>query len=157
MTATTYHSVWDLSVRDAKGQLVLIVEVKRKLNASTEWATKLRRNILAHGTFPNAPYFMMVFPDKFYLWQNADFYPIYQKPTYTVDALPILQPYYDQAEVEFSQISSQSLELIVASWLGEIIYFTKSSEDIDESQHWLIDSGLNAAIAGGQLDQQVAK
>jgi hypothetical protein len=35
-------------------------------------AVQFRRNILAHGTFPSAPYFLMVFPDKFYLWVNVD-------------------------------------------------------------------------------------
>jgi hypothetical protein len=65
--AVRRDSGWDLSVDNRDGQLALVVEVKRKTNASPEWAAKLRRNILAHGTFPKAPYFLMVFPDKFYL------------------------------------------------------------------------------------------
>jgi hypothetical protein len=135
-------SRWDLSVDNRNGQLTLVVEVKRKTNVSLEWAAKLRRNILAHGTFPKAPYFLMVFPDKFYLWSNAEAYQDQSEPTYTIDASPILQPYFERAGVAADQISGASLELIVASWLGEIIHANQLPENIDASQQWLIESGL---------------
>ena len=135
-------SRWDLSVDNRNGQLTLVVEVKRKTNVSLEWAAKLRRNILAHGTFPKAPYFLMVFPDKFYLWSNAEAYHDQSEPTYTIDASPILQPYFERAGVAADQISGASLELIVASWLGEIIHANQLPENIDASQQWLIESGL---------------
>ncbi|MEH2276089.1 MAG: hypothetical protein V7K40_15205 [Nostoc sp.] len=149
MTANS-DSGWDLSVDNRNGQLTLVVEVKSKLNASPEWAARLRRNILAHGTFIMAPYFLMVFPDRFYLWTDADVR-LDSEPTYTIDAQPILHRYFEQARVKADQISGQSLELIVASWLGEIIHSEKTPEDINESQQWLIDSGLYAALAGGRF------
>lgn len=152
MTANS-DSGWDLSVDNRNGQLTLVVEVKNKLNASPEWAARLRRNILAHGslTFPMAPYFLMVFPDRFYLWTDANVRLDQSEPTYTIDAQPILNRYLEQAGVKADQISGQSLELIVAFWLGEIIHSEKSPEDINKSQQWLIDSGLYAALAGGKF------
>jgi len=147
---------WDLSVGNRDGQLVLVVEVKSKTDASPEWAARLRHNILAHGTFPEAPYFLIVFPDRFYLWTHADGHSDQREPTYAIDARPILQPYFERAGVTADQISGQSLELIVASWLGEIIHSEKSFEDVDISERWLIDSGLYAALAGGKLYQQAA-
>jgi hypothetical protein len=153
MTANS-NSGWDLSVDNRNGQLTLVVEVKSKLNASPEWAARLRRNILAHGIFPKAPYFLMVFPDRFYLWTDADVRLDQSEPTYIIDARPILNRYFEQAGVKADQISGQSLELIVASWLGEIIHSEKSPEDINESQQWLIDSGLYAALAGGKFDHK---
>jgi hypothetical protein len=65
--AVTPDIGWDLSLTDRHGKLALAVEVKGKTNASPTWATALRLNILAHGTLPNAPYFLMAFPDTFYL------------------------------------------------------------------------------------------
>ncbi|MEJ6481084.1 hypothetical protein N0Y54_07015 [Nostoc punctiforme UO1] len=153
MTANS-DSGWDLSVDNRNGQLTLVVEVKSKLNASPEWAARLRRNMLAHGIFPMAPYFLMVFPDRFYLWTNADVRLDQSEPTYIIDARPILNRYFERAGVKADQISGQSLELIVASWLGEIIHSEKSPEDINESQQWLIDSGLYAALAGGKFDRK---
>jgi hypothetical protein len=149
-------SGWDLSVDNRNGQLALVVEIKRKTNVSPEWAAKLRRNILAHGTFPKAPYFLMVFPDKFYLWSNAEAYQDQSEPTYTIDASSILQPYFDRAGVAADQISGASLELIVTSWLGEIIHSDQLPKNIDASQQWLIESGLYAALAGGKLEHEAA-
>ena len=149
-------SGWDLSVDNRNGQLALVVEVKRKTNVSLEWATKLRRNILAHGTFPKAPYFLMVFPDKFYLWSNAEASQDQSEPTYTIDASPILQPYFERAGVTSDQISGDSLELIVSSWLGEIIHSEQPPESIDASQQWLIESGLYAALVGGKFEHEAA-
>jgi hypothetical protein len=149
-------SGWDLSVDNRNGQLALVVEVKRKTNVSSEWAAKLRRNILAHGTFPKAPYFLMVFPDKFYLWSNAKAYQDQSEPTYTIDASPILQPYFERAGVTADQIGGASLELIVTSWLGEVIHSDELPENIEASQQWLIESGLYAALAGGKFEHEAA-
>lgn len=154
--AARLDSGWDLSVYNGNGQLALAVEVKRKTNVSPEWAARLRRNILAHGTFPKAPYFLIVFPDKFYLWTDAEAHLDQSEPTYTIDARPILQPYFGRAGVTADQISGQSLELIVASWLGEIIHSEKLPENVDASQHWLIDSGLYTALAGGKFEHEAA-
>jgi hypothetical protein len=148
-------SRWDLSVNNRAGQLILAVEVKRKTQASPAWAAQLRCNILAHGTFPQTPYFLMAFPDKFYLWAEPDSHLEQSAPTYTIDAQPILEPYFQGAGLTTDQISAQSLELIISSWLSEIIH-TEKLENIDSSQQWLIDSGLHAALVGGRLEYEIA-
>jgi hypothetical protein len=145
---------WDLTVYNRDSQLVLVVEVKSKLDATPKWAAQLRRNILAHGTFPNAPYFLMVFPNRFYLWKNTGSNHELIEPTYVIDARPILQPYFEQSGVMADQVSGQSLELIVASWLSEVMHETP--DELDASQQWLIDSGLYNAVAGGSLAHEVA-
>ena len=148
---------WDLAVYNEDGQLVLVVEVKGKLNASAQWASQLRSNILAHGIYPKAPYFLMVFPDKFYLWANVDAQLDISEPTYAVDARPILQPYLDKAGITQGQkISSQSLILIVASWLSEIMYSELPPSETDGRSQWLVDSGLYAAIARGSFGREAA-
>lgn len=145
---------WDLVVDDRNGQLTLIVEVKSKMGVSPDWAARFRRNILAHSNFLKAPYFLMVFPDKLYLWVSNEAYLDYSEPTYAVDANSIFQPYLDRAGVKAEQISGQSLALIVASWLGEIIDSEKPPENIDNAQRWLVDSGLYAALIGGKLKHE---
>ncbi|AFZ04016.1 hypothetical protein Cal6303_5127 [Calothrix sp. PCC 6303] len=90
---------WDLSVVSNDGKLVLAIEVKSKTNTSPEWATKFRRNMLAHGILPNALYFLMVFPDKFYLWTPSATDISEREPDYTIDAHPILNPYFERAGI----------------------------------------------------------
>ncbi len=143
------------AVYNKDGQLVLVVQVKGKLNASAQWASQLRSNILAHGIYPKAPYFLMVFPDKFYLWANVDAQLDMSEPTYAVDARPILKPYLDRAGITQGQkISSQSLVLIVASWLSKIIYSEQPPRETDESEQWLVESGLYTAVAGGSFGRE---
>ncbi len=101
-------------------------------------------------------YFLMVFPDQFYLWTKTDFPSHGRQPDYIIDAVPILQPYLERAGVSADQISEQSLEIIVAAWLGEIIHSSKLPQEMQESQPWLIQSGLYGAIAGGQVRYRVA-
>lgn len=142
---------WDISIYNRDNQLVLVAEVKAILNASQDWGAKLRRNLLAHGILPNAPYFLLAFPDKLYLWTNSNTQMGEIEPTYAIDANPIFQPYFQKARVPAEKISGQSFELIVTSWLREIINSKKLLNELDESQHWLIESGLYTAISGGKL------
>jgi hypothetical protein len=150
------NSSWDLSIDNRDGQLALAVEVKRKLNASSDWATQYRRNIFAHGILPKAPYLLMVFPDKFYLWTPAQAHLDQSEPAYAIDARPILDPYFQRAGVIAAQISKSSLELITSAWFGEILYSDQLPETLDSSQQWLIESGLYAALVGGRFEREAA-
>lgn len=144
-------SQWDIEVYDKDAQLVLAVEVKGKTNASPEWASRLRRNILAHGIYPDAPYFLMAFPDQFLLWSKDKPGPEDGKPDYVIDARPILHSYLRQVRIDTEALSEQSLELIVTSWLSHVIHMGKASRQFTESEKWLKESGLLDAIAGGKL------
>jgi hypothetical protein len=152
---TNLQSRWDLSVNDLNGQLILVVEIKQKLNTSPEWAAKFLRNILAHGTFPKAKYFLLAFPDRFYLWNCDEVSVDISMPTYIIDASELLQPYFKRAEVSPKTISGKGFELIIAFWVGEIMH-SESSEEIEKSQPWLIDSGLYAALSNGVVSNEAA-
>lgn len=152
-TSRTSRWNWDIAIYNRDNQLVVLVEVKTKLNASPEWAAQLRSNIFAHSTFSKAPYFLMAFPDRFYLWADAAEESEISDPTYTINAHPILDSYFEQAGVSANQIIGQSLELIVASWLGKIMH--SPLPELEQSQHWLIESGFYSAIAGGHFEREV--
>jgi hypothetical protein len=147
---------WDLLIDNRHGQLTLEVEVKSKTNVSAEWAAKFRRNIIAHGTLSKAPYFMMAFPDKFYLWANPEINQDDSAPTYQVDASKILNPYFERARVTAEEISGESLEVIIASWLDELVYIDKLPEDVKIAQPWLIESGLYDVLSRGLVEQRTA-
>ncbi len=145
---------WDLSIYNRELQLVLAVEVKSQLNITKEWATKFRRNVLAHEVFAKAPYFLIIFPDKLYLWTNDNGVLPLKEPTYIVDARPIFRPHFEQSGITANQISSENLEIIVTSWLAKIMYSSKPPSLDDESHGWLVDSGLYNAIAGGSFNRE---
>jgi hypothetical protein len=58
--------------------------------------------------------------------------------------------------VTADEISGQSLELIVSSWLGEIIHSDKLPEHTNAAERWLIESGLYAALARGRFEHEAA-
>ena len=140
---------WNLEVKNRSGQLVLAVEVKTKLNAAPDWAAKFRRNLLAHEEAPQAPYFLMAFPDRMFLWIESNIQSD-REPDYVIDALPIFQPYFERAGIQPNQISGQGFEFLVGTWLSELTL----SETINESQTWLFDSGLHSAISGGRIEYE---
>ena len=146
---------WDIAVYNRDDQLALVVEVKNRLNTSPEWAARLRRNILAHGTFPKAPYFLLAFPDRFYLWTDTDGQFEVTDPNYTIDARPLLQPYFQQMGVTAAEVSSQSLEFIVSSWLGNIVHSGDLNNHAEPLPNWLAESGLQQAVAHGSLNYEV--
>jgi hypothetical protein len=121
----------DLAAYNRDDQLTLVVEVKKKQHASLDWVAQLRRNLLAHDTFPNAPFFLLALPDRFYLWKNNGKKLEAGEPNYAIDAEPVLKPYLERAGIRVEQISSQSLELILTSWLNELVH--KKPDELDSS------------------------
>lgn len=145
---------WDISIY--KRQQVLAAEVKVMLNAPVEWAAEFRRNIFSHGLYAPMPYFMFIFPDKIYMWTDPSTSDKITLPDYMIDAYPIFGRYYEGAGIDPSQIGRSSLEFIVSIWLGRIINFSKSPDDLDEYHQWMIESGLYNAISGGYLSTEEA-
>ncbi|MCX6044566.1 MAG: hypothetical protein NT075_05590 [Chloroflexi bacterium] len=144
----------DLAAYNRNDQLTLVVEVKKKQDASPTWVAQLRRNLLIYDTFPNTPFFLLALPDRFYLWKNNNGKQSEASvPDYVIDAEPVFKPYLEQTGINIDQISSQSLELILTSWLNDLIH--KRPDELDNSEHWLIDSGLYDALAGGRLAYEI--
>lgn len=146
----------DILAFDKNGQLALIAEVKSKRGTSDEWAAKMRRNMYAHGLLPNAPFFLLALPDKFYLWKNADRTSEVLEPTQKVDPRPFLQPYYEKSGISADDLTGKSFEHIVTSWLNQVLR-AKNPQDLSNgNQEWVIKSGLFDKLAGGRLELEAA-
>lgn len=145
----------DIAVYGKDKRLQLLVEVKSRHGTSSDWAAQMRRNMYAHGLLPETRFFLLALSDKFYLWKDVGISIEAIEPTYEINFLFFLEPYYRKAHVSPSKISGASLELIVSSWLTQII--TVPSVDLlsQDYKNWLIDSGLFDAIQGGYLESSV--
>jgi hypothetical protein len=142
---------WDLLVNNYQGKLILGVEVKSKINTSSARGVQVRHNILIDNPIQKIPFFLMVFPDRFYLCTNPEIYSSQIERIYSIDTLSVLKPYFERAGIIPGKIRGDSFELLVASWLSDVINSEQLPEEFDESQRWLIDSGLYVAISGGNL------
>jgi hypothetical protein len=130
-----------------------------RADASTAWAARLLRNLLAHDALPKASYFMLALPDVFYLWKDphgtppADrgYIPDGIEPDYEIAAVQALAPYMDGAPSQLADMSEPGLELLVASWLVDLLNTDLSRGDVSPELRVLFDSGLYEAIKEGRL------
>lgn len=146
----------DLALYDPEGQLTTLVEVKNKVGTSRDWAAKLRRNMLAHGGFRTGDFFLLVTPDRLYLWQGAGRKPVPVEPTYEIDARPLLRPYFSRAGVDPATVSGEAFELIVAAWLADLTRSRVPTETPARDEGWLAESGFLGAVKNGRVEHQAA-
>jgi hypothetical protein len=143
----------DIAVYDPDHKLQLIVEVKSKDGAPASWAARMRRNLLAHSMISNTRFFMLATPDSFYLWRDADAQGEVL-PHFRIDATQLLAAYAGRQQLPADGISGYGLELLVASWLTDVMNSGLSEETVTADLRWLFDSGLYEAIKNGSVASQ---
>lgn len=149
-------SIADIVAYDNTGKLTLIVEVKNKLGTNSEWAAKMRRNIVEHGYLPNTRFFLLALPDHFYLWKDKYSSGI-EKPTYEINPLVFLKPYLEKPNIKIEKLSEAGFEILITYWLNELLQLSESSENFkkNDNNKWLIESGLLNAIKHGRIASEV--
>jgi len=124
--------------------------------------------MLFHEAVPSAPYFMLALPEKIYLWDLRN-HPLAEasawseagpKPDYEADAAPVFEPYLDGGEPSLADLGEESLVLVVASWLTDLLNSDPSElrEQIaqPELRALLFDSGLYGAARRGAVATEAA-
>ena len=144
----------DLTLYGRSGRLTAVVEIKNKLGTSSEWAAQMRRNLLAHGGPCNAEFFLLITPDRLYLWKDTGSDPVCIPPTYEADPQPVFAPYFERASVVPHQVSGYTFELLVAAWLGDVIRSTEPPEERPDDQSWLATSGFSTAVKDGRIEYE---
>jgi hypothetical protein len=142
----------DFVAYDEHGQPVLLVEVKSRHETSELWAARFRRNLLAHGTLPKAPFFLIATPERMYFWRQDDPSPNEEPPQFTLDATNELKPYFERFKQTPEKTSGQALELILFSWLVDLAEFGQSRANKDSSLKWLSESGLLEALRSARIE-----
>ena len=136
----------DVVIYDKNGQLAAVIEAKNIKGKPRKWAIEMRRNLYAHGLWPKTPYFLLVLPDRLYIWRNAENTPEIIEPDYDIDITELFKPYYDRSGISPENISHYSFELFLVSWLNGVIL-----SDTTQTPKWLTDSGLLEIIKKGRI------
>ena len=145
----------DLGVYDSRGRLTVVAEVKAKLGTSADWAAELRRSLLDYGAFGDAEFFLIVTPDKIYLWKDAGTGLDPVLPTYVVDTESELGHYFRNIGTGPERISGHAFELLVSAWLSNVTRSPEAPEDDNRVPEWLAESGLTAAVRDGRVEYEV--
>lgn len=141
----------DFLITNKNQQPVLAIEAKKNVGVTVEWATKLRRNILAHGFYFTTQFFMLVTPDKIFLWKNKPHKFDLITPDYVIEGQPFLDKYIASTGFSIDELNYREFEMIVSSWIGDLL----SINDLDEFPIWMIESGLAEAIKAGSYEMEI--
>lgn len=141
----------DLSLYDADGRLTAVAEVKNRVGTSGKWAAQTRRNLIAHGLDRRSDFFLLITPDRLYIWKHASHKPVEVPPTYEAEMGTTFAPYFEGAGIVPNEISGQAFELVVAAWLGDLARRTDKTDGNGE-QDWLEQSGFREAIQHGHFE-----
>ena len=142
----------DFVAYDDQGQPVLLVEAKGLRQTSDAWAARFRRNLLAHGTLPKAPFFLIATPERLYFWRQDESGSNEELPQFTMDATSELRPYFEKFRQTPEKIGGEVLELILFSWLVDLAESGQLRSKRDSSVKWLSDSGLLAALNSARIE-----
>ena len=143
----------DLIGYSEDGNIQLVVEVKKTRDVSHQWVEQFRRNLLMHSVIPASKFFLFVLPRHAYLWKNGTVTESDRGPDYTLLTRDILRPYV--SELNIDEISEQGLELLVRSWLSDLINSDLKPQSATREQSWLFDSGLYESIKNGSIRAEV--
>lgn len=135
----------DFLISDKYKQPILAIEVKINSGVSVEWATTLRRNLFAHGFYHLFSYFLLVTPDKFFLWKTRKDNNNLSKPDYVINAKPIIGKYISSTGLTIEELNGREFELIISSWISDLL----SIQNLKDFPHWMIESGLAESIKEG--------
>jgi hypothetical protein len=141
----------DITLRNQRGEPLIIFDIRAKHHTTPQWAAELRRNLLAHDEFPSTQYFMIVTPDRLYLWRGLKPETEAVLPDFVVDSRPLFLPYLQKTSVDLDRISRFVFEMLVISWLSDLVYARRETEGMEPDQAWLMDSGFLDATRDGTL------
>lgn len=140
----------DFVIRSPDQRPLLVVEAKNRANASLEWAAQMRRNLIAHGVLPDAPYFLLALPDKLFLWKRTSS-PSTVPPDYVADTEQMLRPYLETLRSSLGDLSESSFETVVRLWLDDLVEGRGREE-----APWLDASGLGDTVRNGIVTTRMA-
>lgn len=134
----------DFSFSAPDGRVVLIIEVKNRLNTDRRWAAEMRRNLYAHSGLPVADNFLLALPDKFYLWRESANTPDVVEPDFEIDAAIPLGPIFQRLGIAPESMSNETFELLINIWIEDLL-LNQSGEN-SAWQDWLALTGLQDVI-----------
>lgn len=139
----------DVAVFDRSGNLQLVVEAKylNQHENTPNRAIQIRRNLIAHSGIPDSPFFLIVFPDHFYLWKKGSSNAYDRQADYSIDTEIFFKSFADKWKQSLERMSGVEFEKLVSEWIKDL----SNSNDASKIPEWAQKSGLYEAIKNGSV------
>ena len=125
---------------------------QERAGAGAEWAAETRRNLIQDEVLPVSPFFLLVMPDRFYLWRDSAGSLEAVPADYEADGTAILSPYIGDLSAREFPLSNAGLDLAVTFWLRDLVGMRLEELLSSPEYQWLLESGLYEAIRGGRVE-----
>lgn len=144
----------DIVVYSPDHRVQLVVEVKSTPAVNSEWAAKLRQNLIAHGAVPDAPYFLIALPRSLYLWRKAS--GAHVPPDYHAETADVLREYLGRWAERPESLGEESLQIALSSWLRDLTKTRRAPRQDSEADRMLLESGAYQAIRHGTVSSDAS-
>lgn len=146
----------DLAIYDRRGRLNTAVDIRAVRGTTTEWAAELRRNLLSHGDSPlqEAHYFLIVTPERIYLWEDVGDVVEAIPPTHEYDAKALLAPYFARTRFTPGTVSGYAFELLVGDWVSDLLRIADGYQQ--PAPDWARDSEWLESMRNGRWEFEPA-
>ena len=133
---------YDLIIENKEREPILVLEVRNRSGVTGTWAEKYLRNILAHSSINRTKYFLLAFPDRFFIWNGIQNRESSYMPDFEVDPSRFLQPYFDKMNLTDFKDSEISLRSALISWFSDLRRGNITAETKKYNRAWLLDTKL---------------
>ncbi|MEO5731929.1 MAG: hypothetical protein ABI134_17280, partial [Byssovorax sp.] len=140
---------YDFAVYDSQGRLSALVDAMRRFGRDSSWAVAWHAMAMERMDQPANANVVVIMPDRIYAWRPGA--GASAAPDWTLDAGPLLAPYFARLKIPVAEVHPHVFEEIVASWLRDAVQGEMSDGSIVEGAEGLLD-----ALRGGEVVQQVA-
>ncbi|MBC8071527.1 MAG: hypothetical protein IAG13_24580 [Deltaproteobacteria bacterium] len=134
----------DFIAYDEAGQVRAVIEAKRTLGATADWAARFRRNRLSHGGSTGGGHFIVVTPERLFAWDPH--VPVDAPANIEIDLSRSFSDRLAAIGATTETIEPLAFELFVAWWLDELTHPSQHREPPE-----LESSGIAAVLAGARL------
>ncbi|HEU4624181.1 MAG TPA: hypothetical protein VFS52_05420 [Steroidobacteraceae bacterium] len=139
----------DIVVYSQDKRRVLVVEVKEGKEPDPEHTAGLRRTLIAHDLLPHAPFFLLAYRTRLFLWRQET--KPGEPPDYSASAAPILDDYASSFLKAGSPLRESGLQLIIFAWLADLASGARVPHPDSEPDRMSVESGLWGDIRLGDV------
>jgi hypothetical protein len=110
---------YDFAVYDDHGRLSAVLEAKRRFGTSSSSARAWHSTLIENMDQPADATVVLITPEHIYGWRPGA--GAAAEPDWTLDAAPLLAPYFARLKIPVGEVHPHVFEQIVGMWLRDVV------------------------------------